>query len=241
LILRLVTSNPSPSFVQRVARVFNNNGGNVRGDMKAVVRAILSDNEARNAAVAAGSTFGKLREPVHKFLHLHRAFNAQSSSHYYSIWDLSDPEELGQAPIRAPSVFNYFGAGFSPSGPIGQAGLVGPEFEITTTSAVAGFSDFTKWAVFGGFGQYYSDKSLWIKPDYDRYLVGQGALADNPQAMVDELDLLLTAGSLKAQFKSDLVAALNKVTRSASADQRSDRFRIAMWQIIHSAEYAVQR
>ena len=59
--------------------------------------------------------------------------------------------------------------------------------------------------------------------------------------MVDELDLLLTAGNLKAKFKSDLVAALNKVTRSVAADQRNDRFRIAMWQIIHSAEYAVQR
>ncbi len=241
LIQRLVTSNPTPAYVQRVARVFNNNGANVRGDMKAVVRAILTDNEARSATIAAGNTFGKLREPVHKFLHLHRAFNAQSSSHYYSIWDLSDAEQLGQAPMRAPSVFNYFGAAFSPSGPLGQAGLVGPEFEITTTSAVAGFSEFTKWAVMGGFGQYYSDASLWIKPNYDRYLVGAGALADNPQAMVDELDLLLTAGNLKAQFKSDLVAALNKVTRGASADQRWDRFRIAMWEIIHSAEYAVQR
>jgi uncharacterized protein (DUF1800 family) len=241
LIQRLVTSNPTPAYVQRVARVFNNNGSNVRGDMKAIVRAILLDNEARSATVAAGNTFGKLREPVHKFLQLHRAFNAQSSSHYYAIWDLSDPEQLGQAPIRAPSVFNYFGAGFSPSGPIGQAGLVGPEFEITTTSAVAGFSEFTNWAVVGGFGQYDSDPSLWIKPDYDRYLVGTVALADNPQAMVDELDLLLTAGNLKAQFKSDLVAVLNLVTRDVSADQRRDRFRIAMWQIIHSAEYAVQR
>ncbi|MEP6943713.1 MAG: DUF1800 family protein, partial [Betaproteobacteria bacterium] len=241
LIQRLVTSNPTPAYVQRVARVFNNNGSSVRGDMKAVVRAILTDNEARSAAVAASNTFGKLREPVHKFLHLHRAFDAQSSSHYYSIWDLSDPEQLGQAPIRAPSVFNYFGAAFSPSGAIAQAGLVAPEFEITTTSAVAGFSEFTKWAVVNGFGQYYSDASLWIKPNYDRYLVGQGALADNPQAMVDDLDLLLTAGSLKTQFKSDLVTALSRVTRSAIADQRWDRFRIAMWQIIHSAEYAVQR
>ena len=240
LIQRLVTSNPTPAYVQRVARVFNNNGSNVRGDMKAVVRAILTDNEARSATIAAGNTFGKLREPVHKFLQLHRAFNAQSSSHYYNIWDLSDTEELGQAPIKAPSVFNYFGATFSPSGPIGQAGLVGPEFEITTTSAVAGFSEFTKWAVYGGFGQYDADPGAWIKPDYDRYL-GSGALADNPQAMVDELDLLLTAGNLKTPFKSSLVVALNHVTRSAIADQRSDRLRIALWQIIHSAEYAVQR
>ena len=244
LIQRLVTSNPTPGYVQRVVRVFNNNGGNVRGDMKAVVRAILLDSEARSAAVAAGNTFGKLREPVAKFLHLHRAFNARTSSGYYDIWDLSDPEDLGQAPVKAPSVFNYYGADFSPAGPVGQAGLVGPEFEIMSTSVVSGFSSFTNWAVVGGFGRYESDTGKWIKPDYDRYLVGTtgaAALADNAQAMVDELDLLLTAGNLKPKFKSDLVAALNKVTRSAIADQRNDRFRIAMWQIIHSAEYAVQR
>ena len=244
LIQRLVTSNPTPGYVQRVVRVFNNNGNRVRGDMKAVVRAILLDSEARSATVAAGNTFGKLREPVVKFLHLHRAFNARTSSGYYNIWDLSDPEDLGQAPLNAPSVFNYYGADFSPAGPIGQAGLVGPEFELMSTSVVSGFSSFTNWAVVGGFGRYESDTGRWIKPDYDRYLVGTTgtpALADNPQAMVDELDLLLTAGNLKAKFKSDLVAALNKVTRGVAADQRNDRFRIAMWQIIHSAEYAVQR
>ena len=85
--------------------------------MKAVVRAILLDSEARSATVAAGNTFGKLREPVVKFLHLHRAFNARTSSGYYNIWNLSDPEDLGQAPLDAPSVFNYYGADFSPGGP----------------------------------------------------------------------------------------------------------------------------
>jgi uncharacterized protein (DUF1800 family) len=241
LIQRLVTSNPTPGYVQRVAAVFNNNGSNVRGDMKAVVRAILLDTEARDPAVAAGNTFGKLREPVVKFLHLHRAFNARASSGYYSIWDLSDPDYLGQAPLKAPSVFNFYGRDFAPAGPLGQAGLVGPEFDITTTSAVAGFSDFTNWGVVGGFNQGSSDASLWIKPNYDRYLAGASALADDPQALVDELDVLLTAGNLKAKFKTDLVNVLKGVTRTVLADQRGDRLRIALWQIIHSAEYAVQR
>ena len=119
LIQRLVTSNPTPGYVQRVvATVFNDNGSHVRGDMKAVIRAILLDGEARSATVAAGDAFGKLREPVAKFLHLHRAFNARTSGGYYDIWDLSDPDELGQAPLRAPSVFNFYGADFAPAGPI---------------------------------------------------------------------------------------------------------------------------
>jgi hypothetical protein len=221
--------------------VFNNNGSNVRGDMRAVVRAILLDTEARSVTAAAGNTFGKLREPVVKFLHLHRAFGARASGGYYDIWDLSDPDSLGQAPLKAPSVFNFYDRDFAPAGPVGQAGLVAPEFDITTTSSVAGFSDFTNWGVVGGFGQGGSDPAKWIQPNYDRYLVGASALADNPQALVDELDLLLTAGSLKTRFKTDLVTVLRGVTRTALADQRRDRLRIALWQIIHSAEYAVQR
>ena len=144
--------------------------------MKAVVRAILLDSEARSATVAAGNTFGKLREPVVKFLHLHRAFNARTSSGYYNIWDLSDPEDLGQAPLKAPSVFNYYGADSCARGAHhGQAGLVGPEFELMSTSVVSGFSSFTNWAVVGGFGRYESDTGKWIKPDYDRYLAGTAA------------------------------------------------------------------
>ncbi len=241
LIQRLVTSNPSPAYVQRVSTVFADNGAGVRGDMRALVRAILLDTEARSAAIAAGNAFGKLREPVWKFIHLHRAFGARASGGYYDIYDLSDPASLGQSPLSAPSVFNYYDKDFAPAGPLGQAGFVGPEFELATASTLTGFSDFTNWAVVGGFGQGGSDASKWIKPNYDRYLVGTAALADSPQALVDELDVLLTAGNLKPAFKTDLVAVLNGVTRGKIEDQRRDRLRVALWQIIHSAEYAVQR
>ena len=241
LIQRLVTSNPTPGYVQRVSAVFANNGSGVRGDLRAVVRAILMDTEARSEAVAAGDTFGKLREPVAKFLHLHLAFGARTSGGYYNIGDLSDPDSLGQSPLKAPSVFNFYDREFSPSGPIGQAGLVGPEFEMTTASSVAGFSEFTKWAVFNGYNNGSSDPTRWVRPNYDRFLAGNVAIADTPASLVDELDLLLTAGNLKPKFKADLATMVGNIRRTAIADQRRDRLRAAMWQIIHSAEYAVQR
>jgi hypothetical protein len=209
--------------------------------MKAVLRAILLDGEARSTTVAQGNTFGKLREPMWKFIHLHRAFDGRAPGGYYNAWDLSDPDTLNQQPLRAPSVFNYYGADSAPPGPITQAGLVAPEFDLATTTAVAGFSEFTKWGIYGGFNYDYPNPATRVTPNYDRYLAGANALADNPQAMVDELDLLLTAGNLKSQFKSALVAALLNVTRDTTVEQRSDRFRIAFWQIVNSAEYAVQR
>jgi uncharacterized protein (DUF1800 family) len=239
LIQRLVTSNPSAAYVRRVAEVFANNGAGVRGDLLAVVRAILLDTEARSATVAAGTTFGRLREPVWKFIHLHRAFGARAASGYYDVYDLSDPAFLNQSPLAAPSVFNFFGRDFAPAGPLAQAGLVGPEFELATASSVTGFAEFTGWAVVGGFNS--NDATLWIRPDHTAFLEGTSPLADRPQQMVDELDLLLTAGNMKPTFKSGLVTMLNGITRTNVVEQRRDRFRAALWQVIHSAEYAVQR
>ena len=251
LIQRLVTSNPSPAYVARVTAAFNNNGSGVRGDMKAVVRAILMDNEARDNYIAGNNIFGKLREPVIKFIHLHRAFGAIASGGYYDVWDTGDTDTLGQAALRAPSVFNYYSPDFEPAGPMATAFLLGPEFEITSTSTVAGFSDFTGWGIVGGFRQGDGDSAKWFKPNYDRYLAGAAgvALADNPQALVDELDLLLTANNLKPTFKANLVSMVSNITRTLAptytqtdyVTQRRDRFRAVMWQIIHSADYAVQR
>jgi hypothetical protein len=199
------------------------------------------DTEARSTTVAAGNNFGKLREPVAKFMHLHLAFGGRTSGGYYNIGDLSDADLLNQSPWKAPSVFNFYDRDFSPSGPIGQAGLVGPEFEITTASSLTGFTEFTKYGIFNGYNNGSSDPTRWVRVNYDRFLSGNVPLADTPASLVEELDLLLTAGNLKPKFKADLAAMLANVRRTAPADQRRDRLRAAMWQIIHSAEYAVQR
>jgi hypothetical protein len=261
LIQRLVTSNPTPGYISRVASVFNDSNGNaqggVRGDMRAVVRAIFEDDEARNISVAAQPWFGKLREPVIKFIHLHRAFGAASADGYYDAWDMSSPETLGQGAMRPPSVFNYYSPDFGPSGPLSYTlmrpveanalgarsnePLLGPEFEITNTSTVAGFADFWNWGVYSGY-QMRNDRPgmRWV-PNYSRYITGTGALADNPQALVDELDLLLTAGNMKPAFKANLVAMANGITRDNADERRQQRFQAVYWQIVNSADYAIQR
>ncbi len=259
LIQRLVTSNPSPAYISRVAGKFNDNGSGVRGDMKAVVTQIFLDTEARDINVAAKNYFGKLREPVNKFVHLHRAFGARETTEgFYEIWNTSSPETLGQAAMSPPSVFNYYSPDFGPSGPLAysevrpldsslgaKAGkpLLAPEFEITNTSTIAGFADFWNWGVYGGFSRDFGGgKTFKWATDYSRYITGSGALADNPQAMVDELDLLLAAGNLKPAFKANLVAMANGIIRTSNIDeQRDQRFRAVYWQIVNSADYAIQR
>ncbi len=269
LIQRLVTSNPSPAYIRRVAEVFNDSNGaasgGVRGDMKEVVKAIFLDDEARNINTAAQPWFGKLREPVVKFIHMHRAFGASSSDGYYDAWDMSSPETLGQGAMRPPSVFNYYSPDFGPSGPLtysmtrpienaalgarSSEPLLAPEFEITSTSTIAGFSDFWNWGVFDGYLMRGDRPQMRWVPDYSRYVTGTGALADNPQAMVDELDLLLTAGNLKPAFKANLVDMATKIKRTLPPNytapdlptERNHRFRAVYWQIVNSSDYAIQR
>ena len=111
LIKRFVTSNPSPAYVARVSAAFNNSNG-VRGDMKSVLTAVLMDPEARDNAKANDAQWGKLREPLVRFGTWLRAFDAKSAKGNYTIWNLEDPvSSVGQNPLRAPSVFNWFRPG----------------------------------------------------------------------------------------------------------------------------------
>ncbi len=238
LIQRLVTSNPSGGYVSRVAAAFNNNGGGVRGDMKAVTRAILLDAEARTPPGSLPASFGKLREPVIRFVQFHRAFNARMvNGNYASLYDFTSSDSLGQNPLRAPSVFNFYSPEFAPTGPISKAGLVGPEFGITNSATISGFMDFSKYAIINGYGQYESDKTRWIQPNYDFYT----ALAPNPPVMVDQLNSLLLSGQMSSQFRTKLIEVATKLTDSNPTTQNAERFKTVLWLILNSPEYSIQK
>ena len=135
LIQRLVKSSPSPAYISRVAQVFNNNGRGVRGDLQAVTKAILLDDEARNTAFITDPTHGMLREPFVRYVHLCRALevhNRNGEEKFYNIAEELEGE-LGQHPFASPSVFNFFSPDYRPQGSLSAAGLSAPEFQITTS------------------------------------------------------------------------------------------------------------
>ncbi|MEO8304922.1 MAG: DUF1800 family protein [Betaproteobacteria bacterium] len=237
LIQRLVTSNPSPAYVARVATVFNNNGVGVRGDLQAVVKTILLDAEARDLAVAALPTYGKLTEPVVRFVQLHRAFDAHRADGYYDLWDFSAPTALNQNPLRAPSVFNFYHPEFTPAGPLAETDLVGPEFEITNASSVAGFADFSKWAIIGGFDHGSSDLGNRMLPDYSYYL----SLTNSPLQLLDELDVVLCGAGMNPDFKVQVAESVAKVTGGTASALALERLNMALWLIINSPDYSVQK
>ncbi|MBL8522216.1 MAG: DUF1800 domain-containing protein [Betaproteobacteria bacterium] len=238
LIQRLVSSNPSPQYVTRVATVFNNNGSGVRGDMKAVIKAILLDPEARTTLIA-NSTQGKLREPVVRFVHWMRSFNAKSTDGRFLLGTVSDPAtQLAQTPMYSPSVFNFFRPGYTPpNSRVGSLGLVAPEAQITHETSVAGYLNYMRTALTNGVGSR-NNNVLDIQPDYTAEL----ALAATPDQLVDRVNLLLTGGNLSANTVTmirNAVASVNIGTNNPDADRRN-RVSLAIYLTMASPEYIFQ-
>jgi uncharacterized protein (DUF1800 family) len=230
LIQRLVTSNPSPAYVQRVARVFANDGAGQRGNLAAVVRAILLDDEARGDAGLTASGFGKLREPLLRFTGWARAFAATSPSDAWAIGNTSDAaSRLGQSPLRSPSVFNFFRPGYvPPNSAIGRAGLVAPEFQITHESSVVGYLNYMQTTIASGRGD--------VRADYTALL----PLADDAAALVAEVDLLLAASQLSAASRRTIADAVATMPSGTDAN-RTLRAQAAILLVMASPEYLVQK
>ena len=230
LIQRLVTSNPSPAYVTRIATVFNNNGSGARGDLKAVLRALLLDDEARNDANLAQPAWGKLREPMVRFVQWARSFNALSSSGNWQVGDLSNTaSRLGQSPLRSGSVFNFFRPGYiPPNTALAASGLVAPEFQIANESTVAAWINFMQTTVANGY--------IDLIPDYSAEL----ALAGDAQALVDRLNLVLAAGQLSAATVATIRNAVAGISASSASGPRN-RVQAAVLLVLAAPEYIAQK
>jgi uncharacterized protein (DUF1800 family) len=225
MIQRLVTSNPSPPYVYRVAQKFNNNGQGVRGDMRAVVRAVLTDYEARTTTVLANQGFGKLREPLLRATATIRALHPTSASGYFKI-PITDVE-LGQSPMRAPTVFNFFEPGYVYPGVLAQNGMVAPEFAIASETEVVSTANFLELGVRLAF------KGNDVRVD----LTTERALATNPAALVDRLNALLMAGGMPASMRTRIINHVNTIPVSNPAL----RAQAAVHLVVTSPEFAIQR
>lgn len=281
MIQRFVTSNPSPAYVARVAAAFNDNGHGVRGDLKAVWTAIFLDDEARHTLTSEPGpspakgistdenifkpqyeshlrlevndfAFGKLREPMLRFVQWGRTFKIQSAANSWKYFDTTNASnQLGQSPLRAPSVFNYFRPGFVPPN-TAMAGLQSPapEFQIVNETSVAGYLNFIHWPI--RYGMYCPEPSVphaaWvnyvpdIQPDYSQELV----LAHNPSALIARLNLLLCAGQLSTENQTTMINALATIQIGSNNPvvveaQKLDRVAAAILMIMSSSDYLIQK
>lgn len=229
LIQRLVTSNPSPAYVERVARAFNGDDTGVRGDMQAVIRAVLLDPEATAAPDPFG-VFGKLREPVVRYAAILRQFGATSDDGFIANTGYFLQELGKQHPLSAPSVFNFFLPAHSPAGDIAAAGLVAPEFQITTSNSIIGMSNLVDFIVLGEFVTDAPEPFAPVSLTFDDYV----DIADDVDALIERLDLVLAAGTLDAATRGGIRAVLLDIPEAAI------RVRVALYLVLVSPDYAVR-
>jgi uncharacterized protein (DUF1800 family) len=246
IIQRMVTSNPSPAYVERVAAVFNNNGSGVRGDLGAVFRAVLLDAEARNVDTARND-FGKLREPVMRLAHLLRTFHATSTTgRFQGIDNTDDPaNRLGQTAMRSPTVFNFYRPGYTPPNTsIEAADLVAPELQLANEVSVAGYLNYLR-------GWIAINTGRDVQVDFS----AEQALADKPEDLLDRLNLLMMSGQMPATLRTQLLSAVNgrvippvrkdtagKVINQTDIDAATrDRVAIAVFLTMASPDYLTQK
>lgn len=230
LIQRLVTSNPSPQYIERVARAFNGETGSPRGDMKTVLRAIFFDPEAE--VLGGAPTFGRLREPAVRVVSLARTFNYTSDSGDFFNTGYRLAYLVGQHPLSSPSVFNFFQPNYSPIGEIANNRMVAPEFQITNATTIVGLTNQIGLAIFYENMAFHTYQPPFETPRID--LSDYEALAGITSDLVDRLDLVLTQGQLSRGTRDIVLETLDKV------DDPRQRAMVAIYLILISPDYAVE-
>lgn len=237
LIQRLVSSNPSPAYVGRVAAVFNNNGSGVKGDLRAVVRAILMDTEARTVPADATGR-GKLREPLLRVVHLWRALGATNRTGRIQDWYIHWPgNTIPQYALGSNTVFNFFLPDYMPPGEAAQANLLAPEFQIHTDNNVVGLSNLldglATW-------QYTGNTSEWLDRDYTLVnLDGLRNLRTNPDALLERIDVLFMSGQMSPHMRQ--VVRNYIMTFGAETEGGYKRVTEALWMVTMSPEYVIEK
>jgi len=232
-IQRLVTSNPSPDYVSRVAAVFQS----TQGDMKSIITAILTDTEATSDVLLSNPQAGKLREPVVRFIQWARTFPVNFSPSDAAAWaaigNLANPSNaLGESPLQSPNVFFFFQPGYlPPQTALETNGITAPEFGVTNECSVAGYMNFVKKLVATGIGGVPGNYST-LQP-----LVNQGG---NSAALLAELNVLVAAGQISAATIALMQGALDTIDVSSSTGS-NNRLYAALTLVMCTPEYLVQK
>ncbi|MEL6986375.1 MAG: DUF1800 family protein [Bacteroidota bacterium] len=234
LIQQMVKSNPSPAYVQRVSQKFNNNGRGERGDLKAVLKAILLDEEARDCSWSQDESSSMLREPIVRYTHF--ANVVEKEQFYGRIWNIGYGfwERTEQAPLTAQSVFNFYRPDFQPNGDITDAGLVGPEFQIHNSKTSLGFiNEANRWTIHWGslfYNWERNDPNTTVNIDEFK------PYAHDPEVLLNQLDVLFTHGTLSDNTRNIIKHGLNQFVQG---DWREDRVRMALYLMMISPDYAI--
>ncbi len=232
LIQKLVTSNPSAAYVQRMAAVFNSDSAGQRGNLQSVIRAILLDNEARSAP--ASQSAGKIKEPLLRLTQLWRAYNARAASGKYTGAAAGGPAAtFAQGPLQAGSVFNFFSPFFAPTGEIANQNLVAPEMQLATEYNNTQAANFF-WI------QAINRTTAQTGLGADVVFIDttqETAAAGDAEALVTRVADRLLGGSISADLKATVKAQVERTAATSPGTRVAD----AIYLIVTSPEFVLQR
>lgn len=245
LIQRLVKSNPTPEYVGRVAAAFANNGQGVRGDMKAVVKAILMDAEARNCNSLPNPVNGRLKEPIIRYTQLLRGFDITNEEDAFILPGFELLELTQQNVLSSPTVFNFFQPDFQPNGPIAEANLVGPEYQILNSVTSIGYINLSIYWTLGEAPMLIEglpSNGDEVTFNSELQLEDELALADNPIALVDRLNLILCHGQMTQRTHQIITKAVQQIVIPEGKEEQ-DHYRVlfGLYLTMISPDYVVMR
>jgi uncharacterized protein (DUF1800 family) len=244
LIQRLVTSNPSDQYVSDITQVFRATHGNLH----AVVKAILLHHEARAPDAATMSTYGKLREPILELTHLLRVLPHTSTNYastaangalpFYLMNDTSDASiSIGQGPMRAPSVFNFFRPGYqAPQSQMAAADKVTPEMQITSETSVLFYANIVAQWVEYGAGLWHNPTGYDIKFDLSQW----ASTASDAANLLSAVSRTLVGHALPDDAQAEALASLTAMP-ATNADERMQRVRAAVLLVAVSPSFIIQQ
>ncbi len=235
LIQQFVKSNPSRPYVNRVANAFNDNGAGVRGDMKAVIKAVLLDPEARDCSAMQDPKHGKLKEPLLRYTQLMHSVPSDSPDGYYwnNGYDFFD--DTGQLVLGAPSVFNFYRTNYQPNKEFIAQDIVGPEFQIHNSQSAIGYMNqahkWTDWGIL--FWDWYE-----ASPDTDVAIDNYLAMAEDPETLINHFDVLMVHGRLSTETRETIKTAMLQIPNNWD-DYQMRRVQICLYIIMISPDYVV--
>lgn len=232
LIKKLTTSNPSPAYVERVAEVFISNKDNVRGDMRSVIRAILFDPEVWDGTHLTNPNWGKPREPMVKVANVIRALECKAASNTFQLQPIQSADyDIGQMPMMANSVFNFFQPDYAPPGEVADAGLTAPEFQIINTNTLAGFLNFTKNLI--DYGVYGGTDENTLTCNFTRY----AGVASDGRVMAQAMAKDLMGVPLQESVLQSVAATVSTIP----ATNTEARIKAALMLVLASPDFNIQR
>lgn len=233
LIQRLVTSNPTDGYIERVATIFNDNGQGVRGDMLATITAILLDEEARSCDAVLDPYQGQLREPLLRYTHVMQALRSDSPSGDYWKDPQSTIELMKQAPMSSPTVFNFYRPDFQPIGELTELGLVAPEFQIYDSETAIGYvNQVLSWTLWELLMYDWEDETPNVTLIYDQL----AQLSADPEELINYIDVVFTYGQMSLETRTVIRETLSEIPYPEYKDVRA---KVALYLTLISPDYTI--